>query len=151
MKTILTILFIGCLAQLCPAQTINNDQENEIRITTGRRTGCFGSGMCTITKIDENNRQGQANAILITKKDGSSLLRVYRDRISKRQETNLLGTTITAHNKNSLVFVMEEALPLSSEIKNMTSNLSSRQIQVLPVGNYETIITEKYINIILVN
>lgn len=151
MKTILSILFIGCLAQLCPAQTINTVQEIEVRITTGRRSGCFGSGMCTITKIDKNNREGQANAVLITQKDGRSLLRIYRNNLTQQQETKLMGVQITASNKTTLQFIMEEALPLTTDIKTRTASTINKQLAILPVGSYPTIITEKYIDITLVN
>ena len=151
MKKILSILFIGCLAQLCPAQTLNSTQEYEIRITTGRRTGCFGSGMCTITKVDDIKHESQANAILITKKNGSAILRVYRERLTTQEESKLMGAAITNHNKSSIKFKMEEILPLIAEIKQITSSISSNQLSVLPVGSYATLITDKYIDITLVN
>ena len=141
MKVSIIILFLILL----PLSLLAQDSI----LTVGRGTNCFGRGACSLTSI-QNRDSNAINASFIYTADGKTLLRVYRNKLSKDDEIKLLGAAITARNKNTLTFLMEEPLQLTKEITELTSRIKSKQLQELAVGTYTTTISDQFIDIEIV-
>ena len=145
MKPIFTTLLLVCISTIALSQ--------EHKASFGKYTGCLRTGgICTIeTPSASNGKTINTNNIsFITTKEGATVLRIYRDQLSQEELDQILGTPITSENKSSLQFIMEEALPLSEEIKVLTSNTKSKQLAVLEAKTYPTVITNNYIDITIV-
>lgn len=139
MKLTIYLLLVMCLPPICNAQNAN--------LTIGRGTNCFGRGACSIT-IENTN---QYNATFIKKPDGTTLLRVYRQKLDKQDEDRILGNPITSLNMNSLKFMMEEEIPINPAIIQSFPSSNSKKIDKLKVGVYSTTISTKYIDILILD
>ena len=137
MKLTIYLLLIMCLPPICNAQNAN--------LTIGRGTNCFGRGACSIT-IENTN---QYNATFIKKPDGTTLLRVYRQKLDKLDEDRILGNPITSLNMNTLKFKMEEEILIYPAIVQSYSTSNWKKIDKLKVGIYPTTITTNYIDILI--
>ncbi|MEP0266823.1 hypothetical protein [Dokdonia sp.] len=144
MKTILITLFLVCNITIAFSQTT--------MITIGSRTGCTGRGICTITNTPDtdNKTVNTNNASFIHIKEGTTVLRIYRNKLTQDEQDRVLGTSITSKNKDSLQFIMEEALSLSEQVTAIISITRSKQITELEAKTYPTIITEDYIDITII-
>ncbi len=118
-----------------------------VRITIGRGTNCFGRGACSISTESSKNY----NAAFIQTANGASILRIYRQKLSKEEDDRVLGEPITSSNLNELEFTMEESLFLSEHIKQLTSPIRSKQLDSLKAGAYATFVTPNYIDITILN
>jgi hypothetical protein len=145
MKPTLTTLFLVCISTIALSQ--------EYIIEIGSRTGCTGRGICTIeSPPDPMNRTtgNSTNASIIQTKEGATLLRIYREQITKEEQERMLGISIISNNKDVLKFTMKEALPLPEDIIAITAAKRSRQISVLEAKAYPTVISDTYIDITIV-
>jgi len=146
MKPILTILFLVCIASSALSQ--------EYKATFGKYTGCLRTGgICTITNIPSaisKTSENRNNTSFIQTKEGATILRVYRNKLTQDEQDHILGTPITSKNKSSLQFIMEETLPLSKDIIAATSKIRSKQLTRLEAKTYPTVISDKYIDITIV-
>jgi len=125
----------------------------EYRLEIGSRTGCTGRGICTITSpTDPTNKTAEStnNASIIKAVNGSAILKVYREKLTKEESDRILGAPIISKSKETLEFTMEEALVLPEEISTQTAVTRSRQINVLEAKTYPTVITDAYINITII-
>lgn len=145
MKSIFISLFLVCLSTSAFTQ--------EHKASFGKYTGCLrAGGICTIETppVSDNKTTNTNNMSFVTTKEGATIIRIYRDKLTLGEQDQILGIPITSKNKDSLQFTMEEALPLSDEIKAVTSNTKSKQISILEAKTYPTSITDKYIDITIV-
>jgi len=139
MKLLYTTIFLLCLPLMSQAQ-------NAI-ITIGRGTNCFGRGACSITT--ENTKS--YNASFIHNSDGTTVLRIYRDKLSKEDEDRVLGEPITYSNKSSLQFELVETIFFSQNIKECTSSIKLKQLDSLSAKIYATKITSQFIDITIID
>jgi len=137
LKIIVFILFIG--------YTLSAQNAT---ITVGRGTNCFGRGLCSITNTSISNSSSQiSNASFIIIKDSITVLRIYRDKLSKDESDRILGEPITSKNIDSLEFIMEEVLSIPTRMQQYTAVDNVQKIRALEIKTYPTEITEKYIDI----
>ena len=78
-------------------------------ITIGRGTNCFGRGPCSISIELTNNY----NATFMQNPNGTTTLRVFRNKISQNKEHQLFGVTITDLNSSILKFRVDESMKCS--------------------------------------
>lgn len=141
MKPTLTTIFLLCISTIALSQ--------EYRIEIGSRTGCTGRGICTITNApNPMNKTAQKtnNASIIQTKESTVILRVYRDLLTKEELDHILGMPITSKNKDSIQFTMEETLQLPEDIIT-----GYKQISILEAKTYPTVISEEYVDIIIIS
>ena len=101
MKILFTILIWVCLHSIALSQ--------EYQATFGKYTGCLrAGGICTLQSQPESGSKTAAvnNISFVITKEGATLLRIYRDRLTAKEQDQVLGAPITTKNKNSLLFVM---------------------------------------------
>ena len=139
MKSTITTLLLVCLPVFGFTQNV--------KLTIGRGTNCFGRGACSISTENSNNY----NANFVQNANGVTFLRIYRDKLTKNEEDRVLGVPINSVNQNLLNFIMDEPLILSENLKQLTSPIRSKQLDILKSGTYQTVITPSYIDIKLVN
>jgi hypothetical protein len=138
MKSIIITLLLLWLPFSGPAQNV--------KITIGRGTNCFGRGACSISTESSKN----CNAAFIQLANGSVILRIYRKKLSKEEDERVLGEPITSANLNVLKFTMEEPLYFFENIKQFTAPVRSKQLDSLKTGSYSTLITPNHIDITLI-
>ncbi len=145
MKTILTTLLLVCLTTLAQSQNT--------KMSIGRRTGCFGSGACNFTMVDETDKNisRDYNATFITGKDGSLILRIIRDRLTEDEASRVLSPPIGKDKGTDKIFLLEESVPLPQEIIAKTSTIKSQQITELKAHSYPTVISKEFIDITIIN
>ncbi len=146
MKPTLTTLFLVCLSSIAYSQ--------EHRLEIGTRTGCSGRGICSIISTPDpinKTTKNANNASIILTVDGSTVLRVYREKLTQEELDRILGTSILSKSKETSEFIMEEALPLPEEISALTATTRSKQIHILEAKTYPTVITEEYIDITIID
>lgn len=146
MKPTLTALFLVCLSTIAYSQ--------EYRLEIGTRTGCSGRGICTITSTPDQvdkTANNTNNASIFLAVDGSTVLRVYREKLTQEELDHILRAPILSKSKEAPEFVMEESLQLPEEISVLTATTRSKQINVLEAKTYPTVITEEYIDITILD
>ncbi|MFC4634783.1 hypothetical protein ACFO3O_12750 [Dokdonia ponticola] len=146
MKLILTTLFLVYLSTSALSQ--------EYRLEIGTRTGCSGRGICTITSTPnpvDKTAKNTNNASIILAANGSTVLRVYREKLTQEELDHILGGPIPSKGKEASEFIMEEALPLPEEIIAITATDKSKQLSVLEAKIYPTVITDEYIDITILD
>jgi len=139
MKSLYIAILILYLPLFCQGQNVS--------LTIGRGTDCFGRGACSITTENSNNY----NATIVHKANGKIILRIYRKKLRLEESHQVLGAPITGKNKTILQFVMEEALLLAPDIKQLISQVPSEQPVTLEARIYPTEITDEYIDITINN
>lgn len=139
MKSTITILLLVCLPVFGFTQNV--------KMTIGRGTNCFGRGACSISTENSNNY----NANFVQNANGVTSLRIYRDKLTREEEDRVLGVPINSVNQNLLKFVMDEPLVLPENLKQLTAPTRSKQLDTLKQGTYQTVITAAYIDIKLVD
>jgi len=139
MKSLYIAILILCLPLLCNGQNIS--------LTIGRGTDCFGRGACSITTENSNNY----NASIIHKTNGNIILRIYRKKLRLEESHRVLGEPITGKNRTTLQFVMEDAIPLTHDVIQLIYLTSSEQTVTLEARVYPTKITDEYIDITIFN
>lgn len=124
------------------------------RIKIGTRSGCSGRGICTIESVPESSKKSSVsfkpNASIVHTEEGATLLRVYRDKMTRKEQDNILGAPITSANSNVLKFVMEESLPLEHTMSQSISGERVNRIKMLAAKSYPTFITKEYIDITII-
>lgn len=125
MKQTLITLLLVCTTTIALSQ--------EHIATFGKYTGCLRTGgICTISSPPaEAKAYHNTNISFIIQKDGSTLLRIYRNKLSKEEEYIIFNKTITTQSKDTLQFTMLEAMPLSENLTAHTASQKSKQITVL--------------------
>jgi hypothetical protein len=139
MKSLYIAILILYLPLCCQGQNVS--------LTIGRGTDCFGRGACSITKENSNNY----NATIIHKTNGKIILRIYRKKLGLEESHRVLGEPITGKNRTTLQFVMEEALLLTPDIKQLISQVPSEVPATLEARIYPTEITDEYIDVTINN
>ena len=139
MKSLYIAILILYLPLFCQGQNVS--------LTIGRGTDCFGRGACSITTENSNNY----NATIVHKTNGKIILRIYRKKLRLEESHRILGEPITGKNRTTLQFVMEEALLLAPDIKQLISQVPSEQSVTLEARIYPTEITDEYIDITINN
>lgn len=139
MRLTIYLFLAMCLPPISNAQNAT--------ITIGRGTDCFGRGACSIT-IEHSN---EYNAAFIKNNDGTTTLRIYRQKLNKEDEDRIFGSPITEFNINSLNFRMEEEIPIHQVIEPLSSSANSKELDKLKIGVYATIITANYIDILILD
>ena len=124
----------------------SSDAQNAT-ITIGRGTNCFGRGACSIT-IENSN---EYNARFLKNLDGTTTLRIYRQKLNKQDEDRIFGNPITEFNINFLNFRMEEEIPISPAIAPLPSSQNSKELDKLKIGVYATTISSNYIDIHIID
>ena len=145
MKIILTAIFVLC--------SVTNAISQDFTATFGKYTGCLRTGgICTISEPPEGDTSAvsNANTSFVTDDNGSTTLRIYRDKLTQEEQDQLLELSIVSTTKNKMQFVMEEALPLSENIKERTAVKKIRQLTVLEAKTYPVIVTDAFIDITIV-
>jgi hypothetical protein len=139
MKSLYIAILMLYLPLFCQGQNVS--------LTIGRGTDCFGRGACSITTENSNNY----NADVIRMANGKTILRIYRNKLSLEESHRVLGEPITEKNKTTLQFVMENAISLTHDVKQLISQAPSEQPAMLEARNYPTKITDEYIDITIIN
>lgn len=144
MKNLLTTLFLVCLHTIAVSQ--------EHTATFGKNPTCNRQGgICTMQSGGSSSKSASANNVSIIQTiDGATILRVYREQLTQDEEDRIFGVPIKSNTKGSLQFTMYEAIELPSEIIAETAVTKSRQAQQLEAKTYPTAITDKYIDITIV-
>ncbi|MEM7087099.1 MAG: hypothetical protein AAF489_13010 [Bacteroidota bacterium] len=139
MRIFVYLFLVMSFSPICNAQNAT--------ITIGRGTDCFGRGACSIT-IENSN---EFNATFFKNHNGTTILRIYRDKLSKENEDRIFGNPITEFNMNSLNFQMEEEIPIHNTIEPSTSSTWPKELNRLKTGIYPTVITMNYIDVQVLN
>lgn len=141
MKYVLTTILLMGLHSIALSQ--------EYTATFGKNPTCHRQGgICTMQSGSGSSKGANSNNVsIIQTKDGATIIRVYRERLTQEEEDRIFGAPIVAETKNSLQFVMHEAIDLPPEIVSVTDMTKSRQIQTLEAKNYPVVISDKYIDI----
>ena len=145
MKIILTAIFVLC--------SVTNALSQEFTTTFAKYPDCKrGRGICDIRTPPEGEKStvSNANTSFVTDDNGSTILRIYRDKLTQEEQDQLLELSIVSTTKNKMQFVMEEALPLSENIKERTAVKKLRQLKVLEAKTYPVIVTDAFIDITIV-
>lgn len=145
MNETLTTLLLVCTTTIALSQ--------EHKATFGKYTGCLRTGgICTISSPPTSSKASEDNNIsVLAKKDGSIILRIYREKLSKEDEYSIFNQDITDQSKNTLQFTMLEALPLSEKLTDTLPTQKSKQLTVIEAKEYPTTISDSYIDITIVN
>ena len=139
MKTLLTTLVIVCTVTIAISQ--------EYTATFGKNPTCNrAGGICTM-KPNNNASKSANNVSIVQTKDGATIIRVYRQRLTQDQENLIFGEPIRGDTRNNVQFVMHAAIDLPPEIVSATAVTKSKQVQQLEAKTYPTVITDKYIDI----
>lgn len=143
MKQLFTTLLLVCLHTIAVSQ--------EHTATFGKNPTCNRQGgICTMQPGSSSSKSENVNNVsIILTKDGATILRIYRERLTQDEEDRIFGVPIVAETKNSLQFTMHEAIALPSEVVAETAVTKSRQLQQLEAKSYPTVVTDKYIDIII--
>lgn len=144
MKIFLTTLLLVCLHTIAVSQ--------EHTATFGKNPTCNRQGgICTMQSGDSSSKSVNTNNVsIIQTKDGATVLRIHREQLTQDEEDRIFGVPIKSNTKGSLQFTMYEAIELPSEIIAETAVTKSRQAQQLEAKTYPTAITDKYIDITIV-
>jgi len=116
-------------------------------ITIGRGTDCFGRGACSISSESKNNY----NASFIQNDDGTTTLRIFRNKINQSVENKIFGVPITVSNFDSLRFILDDSVEIDPNLKSFTAKKQSAQLDSLKAGSYRTRITSEFIDILISN
>jgi hypothetical protein len=139
MKSLYIAILILYLPLFCQGQNVS--------LTVGRGTDCFGRGACSINTANSNDY----NARVIRMANGKTILRIYRNKLSLEESHRVLGEPITGKNRTTVRFVMEEALLLTPDIKQLISQVPSEEPATLEARIYPTEITDEYIDVTINN
>lgn len=142
MKTLFTTLVLVCISTIALSQ--------EFRATFGKYPDCIRrGGICTISNTSSTStiKSATGNISFITSKDGATVLRVHRDKLTKEEQDLILGAPITSNTKNSLQFTMEAAIALPTDNMVLSATKSTKQLTTLDAKTYPTTISDTYIDI----
>ncbi|MEL6811450.1 MAG: hypothetical protein AAFP76_08960 [Bacteroidota bacterium] len=141
MKTLLSIILFIALSLSINAQNL--------RITIGRGTNCFGRGACSIELSSFESR----NAAFLTNENGENILRIYREQLSLAEENNILEAPVqnTSTGSNKLKFVLNEPLLFPESIRHISTSKNGENLPFLPPGEYTTSVSRMFIDILLNN
>lgn len=144
MKTILTALFLVCITSIALSQ--------DHTLNLGNYPDCVrrGGNFCSMTTDRSEMGSSDNNISFVHLKEGSTLLRIYREKLTQIEHDLILGEPITSVNINTLTFRLDHSFTFPDSIVEMTSNSKSKQIQTLEAKTYPTKITEKYIDITII-
>lgn len=145
MKPILTTLFLVCIHTIALSQ--------EYKATFGKKPTCNKhGGICSIQSSNNQNKTTNPNNVsFMYTKEGATILRIYREKLTKDEQDRILGTPILSKSKEASEFIMEEALPLPEEISRVTATDKSKQLTTLEAKTYPTVITEEYKDITIID
>lgn len=142
MKTLFTTLLLVCISTIVLSQ--------EYTASFGKYPDCIRrGGICTITSTPPSSaiKSTTANISFITAKDGATILRIYRDKLTKEEQDLVLGAPITSKTKNSLQFTMEAAIALPVDNNILKTTKSVKKPTTLAAKTYPTHISDSYIDI----
>lgn len=138
MKTILFALVLGIMGFTAHAQN------TEIKI--GRHGACnTGRGICGIqTQASAKNN----NATFVKDSNSNLVLRLYKNKLSKAQIDMLFGKIISADSTIESLQI-DQAFNLDSHTKSLLYQTTGYLLDLVQATRFNAIISEQYIDIIL--
>lgn len=117
-----------------------------VSVTIGRGTNCFGRGACSIELRDAHDGR-IANARFILRKD-ALVLSIIRSRLSQDESDRVLGRPILSSNTKAEAFYMDESIEIPKVLRQELFRKYGIEINRWKTGTYAAKISEETIEIV---